>query len=72
MGCHALLQGIFPTQRLNPCFLLSPVLAGEFFTTNATWEALLNLCNYATLIELWAFFVAQSVKNLPAMQETWV
>ena len=21
MGCHFLLQGIFPTQRLNPCFL---------------------------------------------------
>jgi len=32
MGCHALLQGIFPTQELNPC-LLSPALAGGFFTT---------------------------------------
>ena len=21
LGCHALLQGIFPTQRLNPCLL---------------------------------------------------
>ena len=21
VGCHALLQGIFPTQELNPCFL---------------------------------------------------
>ena len=67
VGCHALLQGIFPTQGLNPCFLLSPVLAGGFFTTSATWEALLNLCNSATLIELRASFVAQSVKNLPAM-----
>ena len=39
MDCHALLQGIFPTQGLNPS-LLSPVLAGGFFTTKATWEAL--------------------------------
>ena len=31
--------GIFPTQRLNLC-LMSPALAGRFFTTSATWEAL--------------------------------
>ena len=37
VGCHALLQGIFPTQGLNLC-LTSPALAGEFFTTCATWE----------------------------------
>ena len=35
---------------------MSPALAGRFFTTSATWEAL----------------VAQTVKNLPAMQKTWV
>ena len=35
-GCRFLLQEIFPTQGSNPC-LMSPVLAGEFFTTNATW-----------------------------------
>ena len=39
MGCHALLQEGFPTQRLNPCLLLSPALAGGFFTTSGTWEA---------------------------------
>ena len=32
MGCHALLQEIFPTQGSNPC-LMSPALAGGFFTT---------------------------------------
>ena len=32
-----LLQGIFPTQGLNPC-LMSPALAGRFVTTRATWE----------------------------------
>ena len=29
VGCHFLLQGIFPTQGANPCLLL----AGGFFTT---------------------------------------
>ena len=37
--CHALLQGIFPTQGLNPYLLHLPALASRFFTTNATWEA---------------------------------
>ena len=36
---HALLQGIFPTLGSNRC-LLSPALAGGFFTTSAAWEAL--------------------------------
>ena len=34
-GCHALFQGIFLTQGLNPSFI-SPALAGRFFTTNVT------------------------------------
>ena len=38
-GCHALLQGIFPTQGWNPS-LSSPVWAGEFFNTSATCEPL--------------------------------
>ena len=36
VGCHFLLQGIFPTQDSNP---VSPALAGGFFTTSTTWEA---------------------------------
>ena len=32
--------GIFLTQALNPCLIMSPALAGGFFTTRATWEAL--------------------------------
>ena len=38
-GSYALLQGIFLTQGLNPQ-LMFPALAGGFFTTIATWEAL--------------------------------
>ena len=38
VDCHALLQGIFLTQGSNP-HLMSPALAGRFYTTRATWEA---------------------------------
>ena len=41
MGCHALLQGIFPTQGSSPG-LMSPALADGFFTTSATWEVQKN------------------------------
>ena len=40
MGCHFLLQRIFPTQASSPHLLQSPALAdGRSFTTSATWEA---------------------------------
>ena len=38
VSCHALLRGIFSTHPLNPP-VLSPELAGRFFTASATWEA---------------------------------
>ena len=38
VACHVVLQGIFPIQGLSP-HLICPPLAGEFFTTSATWEA---------------------------------
>ena len=41
VGCHFLLQGIFPTQGLNP-HLKSPELAGGLLTTSTTWKALLK------------------------------
>ena len=37
-GCCALCQEIFPTQELNQS-LVSPALAGRFFTTSTIWEA---------------------------------
>ena len=33
VGCHALLQGIFPTQGSNPSLLHLPALTASFFTT---------------------------------------
>ena len=41
-GCHFLLQGIFPTQELNP-HLMSSALAGELPGT--AWEVLFLLRN---------------------------
>ena len=38
-GCHALLQGTFSTQGVNPHLLCLTALAGRVFTTITTWEA---------------------------------
>ena len=78
VGCHALLQGIFSTQG-PPASL---ALACGFFTSSATWEAIyiygweaVSVYIYArtyTYMYIWASRVAQTVKNLPAMQGIWV
>ena len=31
-----------PDSGIEPASLMSPALVGEFFTTNATWEAIIN------------------------------
>ena len=121
VGCHALLQGIFPTQGSNPDLLYcgfftiwttllqgrprilewvvcafprgsswprSPArvsfIAGGFFNSWATRETLFSdsekhipLDRKSEVIkvllrEIWASLVAQSLKRLPAMRETWV
>ena len=38
MGYHALLQGNLSNPGIKHMSLMSPVLAGEFFTTSANWE----------------------------------
>ena len=38
VGCRFLFQGIFLPQGSNPQSLMSPALAGGFFTISATWE----------------------------------
>ena len=42
VGCHFLLQGIFLIQGSNP-HLMSPALAGRFFTISTTWEAVIKV-----------------------------
>ena len=39
VGCHSLLQGIFPNPGIELASLVSPVLPGVFFITGTTWEA---------------------------------
>ena len=46
VGCHALLQGTFPTQGSKNLCLMSPALAGVFFTPSATCEA--HIYTYTT------------------------
>ena len=38
-GLPCLLPGNLPNPRIEPTSLISPALAGRFFTTSATWEA---------------------------------
>ena len=39
VGYHSLLQGSPPNPGMDPMSLVSPALAGRFFTTTATWGA---------------------------------
>ena len=64
VGCHALLQGIFLTQGIKPVSLMSPALAGGFFTTRDPWEALIwrglpvfhTVIVNVTIIDKWLAF----------------
>ena len=40
VGFHALFQGNLPISGIKHMSLKSPELAGRFFTTSTTWEAL--------------------------------
>ena len=78
--------GGLPYPGIEPMSPASPALTGGFFTLHTTWEAPLYLSpalipqvdiiskmtNYPGLPGSWASLVAQTGKNLPAMQETWV
>ena len=39
VSCHAILQGIFPTQGSNPCLFMFPALAGASLPPCVIWEA---------------------------------
>ena len=53
VGCHSLLQGIFPTQGWNPS-LMSPVLAaGGFFTTSAILSSAQSLSRVRLFATPW-------------------
>ena len=82
MGCHFLLQGIFPTQGSNPGLLHCKQTLYRLTTREApklsikTLPKLINafrmFAGYKVNIQKPNSLLAQSVKNLPAMQETQV
>ena len=74
-GCHALLQGIFPTQGLYLEGLNLRLLGcvGGFFTTSAICEdQLVNSVIHVGKVSSLSYLVAQTVKNPPATWKTWV
>ena len=58
MGCHSLLQRIFPARDWNHAFCIR-ALTGEFFTTSTTWEAPQSTMSCVVL-----FLVTQSYPTL--------
>ena len=62
-GLPCPLQGIFPTQGSNPC-LKSCALAGGFFATRATWEALLITYVYFINFSLSSFLLCSFRERL--------
>ena len=62
VGCHVLLQGIFPIQEWNPTSLVPPALARGFFTTGTTWQAL-------TVQQVIFFFLSFFPKDLLCLSQ---
>ena len=52
MGCHFLTPGDLSDPGIEPSSLASPVLAGGFFTTSATWAALW-VCWEGIILDRW-------------------
>ena len=71
VGCHALLQGIFPTQGLNPGLPHCRQNLGDPSSIPGLERSAGEGIGYP-LQYFWASLVAQVVKNLPAMWETWI
>ena len=56
-------QGDLPDLGIKPASLLSPVLASEFFTTSATWEARRMTWLTSNLNDVFAL-----VRDVPSLQ----
>ena len=82
MGCHFLLQATFPTQGLNPrllCLLhcrwiLYPLKHPSLVPKFLFCHNLSEMAEQAVLILkfMQSSLVAQTIKNSPAIQKTWV
>ena len=54
VGCHALLQGIFPTQGSNACFFCFLHWEGGPLPLSTTWLTPVYKDHYKEILELWA------------------
>ena len=62
-----------PNPGKKPRSLLSPELAGRYFTTSTTWEARVCVCIKCMYMYMYIHsLVAQLIKDPPAMRKTWV
>ena len=52
VGCHFLLPGLFLTYGSKLC-LQSPALAGRFFSSSTTWEALYRKVHEGVFIDMY-------------------
>ena len=62
-GLPCLSPGYLPDPGIKPAFLLSPALAGRFFTTSATWEAPSNWAALPESISIFSRFCAWILQN---------
>ena len=67
VGSHSLLQGIFPTEELNP-----GLLHCRQILYHLSHQGSPNFSLQKHTLLNWASLVAQRLKRLPAMRETWV
>ena len=61
--------GDLPDPGIEPMSLLSPALAGGFFTTNATWEAHVCVCRYLRLPAVSESAKTQGLERLPGVKD---
>ena len=57
VGCHFLLLGLFLTYRSKLC-LQSPALAGRFFSSSTTWEALYRKVYEGVFIDMYNQYIS--------------
>ena len=75
VGCHSLLQGIFLTQGLNPRLCVSCIGRRVLYRWHHLGRLSFPYHIYIYIVYVyssWVSLVAQTVKHLPIMRETWV
>ena len=63
VGYHFLFQD-HPDSRIEPTSLMSPALAGKFFTISPTWEAFKQLYYWSNVINTWASDLCREINLL--------